>query len=830
MDPVRSARAQPARVALALRDRARETPDRVAAWDVSRSLTYAELDALVGALALRIAERRDVLGPCGVIPLVVGRDVGSLVAINAAIRAGVPFAPLDASLAPAALAGLLHRIDDPAVAVVAHDGLAGALPAGVAAMSALGRPGDELDPAQVDAGSMGRLLFTSGSSGEPKGVVSSWQSIDGFVDDPLLAPPPGVDDHRALGAAPMSFAAGVVTALRPALGTAVSILDPNAHDPVDLLERIDADRLNTIALVPSHIVTVLDRWPAGRRLESVRSMMAFGEPLEWSMVPVMRRLLPDTAVVVNVYGATEGGRPGIAMLIGAATPTGAGRVPLGRPIDATSIRLEPISDDPDDPVEIVACGPRVAQGYWRDPELTARVFGEDPDGTRFWRSGDLVRPDVNGLLGFVGRRDNVVKINGKLVEPSEPERVLGDQPGIRRAVVLVQPAPRGGQRLVAHVETVDDPTPDPAEVRRAVSEQVAAHLVPAVIVRHERLPITGRGKIDRQALLAADAVPWHRPSSGRAPTLNEAAVLAVAAEVLGSSGFGPDDDLWDLGLDSLGATELLSTLQDFGWQSLPESVLLEHRSAAAIAALRGRAVPSGAPIWLNTAGTGPTVLCVLGPSSDALTFRRLAQELAPDRPVGILRQFDPAAPAAPLRNVPDIAAGVRRAAEAGPVGRPAVVVGYSGSGVVAYELSRQLANDGVEVAVVLLDAPAGASTGVLMNGRDTATVALGRRLRRGARQALVRALPAGTLPQRERAFALFDLASKAAQEYVLPPSDVPVTLFRARHGGLPGLAESWREAATDVTVIDLDCDHDSILGAPHIGIVAEYIRGATGRG
>ena len=141
-------------------------------------------------------------------------------------------------------------------------------------------------------------------------------------------------------------------------------------------------------------------------------------------------------------------------------------------------------------------GPRVAMGYWRDRALTARAFGVDTDGTRFWRSGDLVRPDDEGLLHFVGRRDNVVKINGKLVEPSEPERVLGSIPGVRRGVVLVQPAPRGGSRLVAHLEVDDTGAPTPAEVRTAVVDRVAAHLVPAVLVRHDHLPLTERGKVD----------------------------------------------------------------------------------------------------------------------------------------------------------------------------------------------------------------------------------------------------------------------------------------------------------------------------------------------
>ncbi len=825
MDPVGVSSAQPSRVAVALREQARQSPERAAVWDLNRRITYAELDALVGALALRIAEARGDLGEYGVLPLVVGRGVASVVTINAAIRAGVPFAPVDTGLPPAALASILHRLDDPQVAVVADPAPTTRLPGGIRVIPALQPTREALDPQPVDAAALGRIIFTSGSSGEPKGVMVSWFCMDSYVDDPVLRPAPDVDD-RALNLAPMSFAMGALAAMRPALGTAVSTLDPNALDPLDLLERVDADRLTSVALVPSHVASVVDRWPAGRRLESVRAVNAYGEALEWPMVAAMRPLLPQTSVIVNYYGSTETVIAATYLVIDAATPLGTGRVPMGRPATSDRVRLEPVpglEGDRDAPQELVVRTPRLSMGYWRDEEATARAYGRDPDGTPFWRTGDLVRADADGVLHFVGRADNVVKINGKLVEPSEPERALGAIAGIRRAVVLVQPSPRGGQRLVAHVEVDPASGLEPAEVRRVVADQVAPHLVPAVLVRHAALPLTARDKVDRQALLRAEPEPWHRQSSDRPATLNEAAVLSVAAEVLGFDGFGPDDDLWELGLDSLGATELLATLTDFGWAALPESVLLEHRTAAAIASLRGQFVPAGDAIWLNTEGGGPLVACVLGPSSDALTFRRLAQELAPDHPVGILRQFDPAGTADVPRTVTEIAASVRRSAERGPTARPAVVVGYSGSGVVAYDLARQYAADGVDVHVVLIDAPAGART-VIDQGRFGGNGALAARLRRSARQALVRALPAAALPQKERAYARFDLAGKASQEYQPPVTDLPVTLFRATHSGLPDLEDAWTGTTPNLTVIELDCDHDAILGTPHVGVIADHVR------
>ena len=812
--------ASPSRIALALQERARLTPDRLAAWDIQRSLTYADLDARVSALALRMAERREDLGPAGILPILVAHDLGSLVALHAAIRAGIAFAPLDAGLPAAALASILHRLDDPRVVVAAGPA---ALPADVDVIDRLLAGEGSIDPAQVAPDAPARVIFTSGSTGEPKGVVSSWRSIDGVVDDPVLAPPPGLADPRAAVMAPMSFAAGVMSAIRPALGTAVVVLDPNAHDPVDLVDRMDRDRLTTIAVVPSHIPAVLDRWTSGRRLEAVRSMMTFGEALEWSMVPVMRRLIPESAVVVNVYGASEGGI-NFALAITSDTPLGSGRVPLGRPISPNVVRLDPIAADGDDLLEVVARGPRVAMGYWRDPELTARAFGVDADGVRFWRSGDLVRLDGTGLAHFVGRRDNVVKINGKLVEPSEPERILGEVDGIRRAVVLVQEAPRGGQRLVAHVEVEADSPVTAGETRAALTEQVAPHLVPAAIVRHDRLPLTDRGKVDRQALVRAPVEPWRDRGSERSPEAFEVAALDVVAGILGYRGIGPDDDLWEAGLDSLGATELLSTLQDFGWPAMPETILLENRTVSALNQLRPGFVPPADALWLNSEAEGEPVVCVLPPAGDALTFRMLAQAIGPSRPVGIVRQFDPSSTSTPLRTVPQIAASVRAETAAFVDGRAHTVVGYSGSGVVAYEYARQAAERGVECRVVLLDSPAGAATIEAM-AVDRTAAPLPRRLRRAARQAWLRALPPMSMPQRERAYALYEIAGDAMAAYRPTSSSVAVTLFVARDGGLAGLDADWERFAGKLDVVHLDCDHFQILGPPHVDVVARAIRG-----
>ncbi len=810
----------PCRIAQALIDHAAADPDRVIMWDRERALTYAQLDGLVGTLAAELDQRRGLLGPSGLVPMVVGRDVASAVAVHAALRAGVGFVPIDSALPPAAVERLLGRIDDPQVAVVATAAYAGTLPSGIEAVVVPSDPGPGIGPRPVERDGIGMVTFTSGSSGEPKGVISPWWAFESYWAPMSAATPAGATDYRAVSLLAPSFAAGVVTVLRPAFGAAVSIVDPTSLDPMSLLETFDRERLNLVVLVPSLVASVMSRWPAGRRLEAVDTVLVFGEPLEWPMVETLRSILPEHAVIVNSYGATETVVIVAECRITSDTPTGAGRVPLGRPLTPGRIRLEPLSPEPDAPTEMVVVGD-VAAGYWRDPDLTAASFGQDPDGTRFWRSGDLARVDAQGQLHFVGRRDNVVKINGRLVEPSEPELVLAGLRGIERAVVLVQESPRGGPRLVAHVEVDDQVSVSPPQVRAALAAQVAPHLVPAVIVRHDRLPVTDSGKVDRQALMTAVPVPWHEQVSDRTASAFERAVLDVAAAILGNAQLGPDDDLWDAGLDSLGATELLAALQDFGWPALPESVLLDHRTAGALDALRAAVVPSGKTIWLHEQAAGDPVLCVLPPSSDALTFRRLAQEIGDAGPIAIVRQFDPASWTAPPRTVDNIVEAMLDGLQGRVDGRPLCVVGYSASGVVAYELGRRLHDVGQSVRVVLLDSPAGAATNQRMSA-VAPTVA--RRMRATARQAWLRALPPSTLPQRERSYAYYDVATTAAEQHVPATSTVPTTLFWTTHGGIPELADTWSAFSSDLTVVGLDCDHTGILAEPHVATVAALIR------
>ena len=813
------------RIAQALIDRARSDPDRVILWDRERALTYAQLDALVGTLAADLKDRRDLLGPTGLVPMVVGRDVASAVAVHAALRAGVGFVPIDASLPPAAVERLLARVDDPRLSVVTSPDQVAVLPHGVDALLVPHEAGPQVGVTPVDPDGVAMITFTSGSSGEPKGVVSPWWVFDAYWTPMSAATPVGATDYRAVSLLPPSFAAGVVTLLRPAFGAAVSIIDPSAHDPMSLLETFDRERLNLVVLVPSLVASVMSRWPTGRKLDAVDTVLVFGEPLEWPMVETLRSILPEHAVIVNSYGATETVVIVAERRIDSRTPIETGRVPLGWPVTPGRIRLEPLSGDPDAPTEMVVVG-EIAAGYWRDDDLTSRSFGQDPDGTRYWRSGDLARIDETGQIHFVGRRDNVVKINGRLVEPSEPERVLGGLPGIRRAVVLVQDGPRGASRLVAHVEIDADSALTPSAVRAELAAQVAGHLVPAVLVRHERLPEGAAGKIDRQALMTVEPTPWHERSSDRSPTTFETALLDVAAGIVGNREIGPDDDLWDAGLDSLGATELLATLQDFGWPAMPESVLLEHRSAAALDALRSGLLPTGDVIWLDAQAGADPVVCVLPPSGDALTFRRLAQEIGSGRPVAIVRQFDPTSANVPLRSVDEIV--VAMLDDLGPRvrGRAAVIVGYSASGVVAYEVASRLFAEGNSSRAVLLDAPAGAATDKRM--RAVAPTAA-RRMRTAARQAWLRALPPVTLPQRERAYALFELATRAAERHVPSRSSVPTTLFRAARGEIPALADSWSAFASDLAVVDLDCDHTGILGWPHVTAVADRVRASGAR-
>jgi acyl-CoA synthetase (AMP-forming)/AMP-acid ligase II/thioesterase domain-containing protein len=807
---------RPSAIAELLRQQASARPDAPAAWDGRRTLAMAELDALAGTLAARLLEALPPAGPGRPILPIIGRyGVESVVAVHAAVRAGQAHSVLESSTPAAMIAEILTRMGRPPVVVITSSEQAALLPDGVRPLLVPDEPEDDVEPQPVAGDDLAFVIFTSGSTGRPKGVMWPWDELPRRNVE-LLIDPDDPDPAPVMQVSPTSFVAGYLRTLVPALGSPVSIINPVGLDPVALLERVDRERIRVVLAVPSLANSVVGRWAPGRRLEHVRELHVGGETVEWEYVPGLRTLLRDDAIIANRYGSSEVAGA-LRFDVPSDMPVGTGPVPLGRPVLSARVWLEPVDPtQPDGPREILIGGTSVSLGYLGDPELTAARFGRDESGGRYWRSGDIARYDEQGLVHRIGRVDDMVKIRGKLVEPSEPQGALRAMPGVRNAIVLPHAGAEGAVRLVGHVELEEGAALTAAQVRSHVATRVAPHLVPHLLVRHDRIPVNERGKTDRSALLSQPLVPWRTATPRPVANEEERFACSAAGRVLDLADVQPDDDLWELGLDSLSAVELTVILEDAGWRSLEPAMLLDHRSPAALARLATRSIRPTQAVWLNRDGTRPPVFCIPGAGGTSMAFRWVATALGPDQPMLVVEPRGLHSPGRPDRTVQAAATSAMAHIEPHLGDRPVVLVGYSGGGVVAFEIAHRLRERGTPTRVLLLDAAAGGTT-----MPPQPWPGLVRASKRAAMRTWLRVFPASTVPREQRYRAFYHLGGAAARRYELPTDQIPVTLIHPRGSAL---AAQWRARVREVTTIEVGGDHYSMLEPPHASDVARSIR------
>lgn len=682
-------------------------PDAEALGDSNGVVTYGTLVDCVARTAAALGDLRATA------PVVVRCDWGidSVVNVLAVLWAGGAVVPLSMEDPQSRVEEVVHRVR-------AHDVVGpGASGPGRAGTGELAE-GAGIEPLRRAADPTGAVFFTSGSLGRPKGVVRSVLDIDRHIErelanGDLFAP------QRTAMFMPLHFAGGFTTTMGGlAAGRFTSLVDARHLSRAALDELLRERRIERLHLAPSLLHTLATSASPGG-LASVREIWVGGEVLDAADVELVRQRLPHVVVLCSYYAASEltavlavhrielGPRHSDHAAENseenALERSGDSlRVPIGRPRNPSGIRVDQVPDA-EGWGELVVRG-EVAQYYIDDDALTAERFGADDDGVRFWRTGDLVHLDSNGVLWPRGRRDDVVKINGRLVAPLEAELILRGLTGVRDAVVTTRRRPSGVFQLVAHV-VVDEGTTSDA-LRSAMRRVLPAHLIPGVLMRHDSLPVTDRGKTDSAALRAMDVVPWRSsvPTGVIGPRLSM--VCAEVALVLDLDEVMPDDRLWDLGLDSLRALEIVTSLSEMtGVDIDPSSVvgLSTCRELVALAASASSQRPSHI-VAINDTGDRRPIFAVAGAGGTALAFRFLASELGARQPLVVFEQYglhhrvraDRTIDAVAKRNLADL----RRRQPTGPY----MLMGYSWGGLVAQHMASILLAEGHNVLLVLLDA------------------------------------------------------------------------------------------------------------------------------
>ncbi|WP_206795353.1 non-ribosomal peptide synthetase, partial [Amycolatopsis sp. MtRt-6] len=558
-------------------------PDAVALVGPAGRLTYAEVDRLAGRLADSLVARG--IGPESLVAIKLRDRVHSVLTMLAVMRAGGGYLPVDPTYPPdrlkAVLEGAAPRLvvsDSADLGVESTDAppVFEFDPDAAGREPGAGHAGLRQAEKSLSADNLAYVVYTSGSSGAPKGVAVSHAGIETLVREQSarfdLAP-----GDRVLQFASLGFDASVseiwVTLLA---GATLVCSDGERILPGEELVRVIGEfGVTHVTLPPSALLAMAPEDLPGTTIVVAGEECPAHLAAQWGR---NRRL-------INAYGPTE-----TTVCATMSDPLGSAAVSLGRPLAGRGVyvldgvlRRVPVGVVG----ELYVSGVGLARGYVGRGGLTAERFVADPfggGGGRMYRTGDLVRWGAGGVLEFVGRADAQVKIRGFRVEPGEVEVALRGLPGVAQAVVVAE-GEVGARRLLGYVTAEPGAVVDGDGLRRALSAGLPEYLVPAVITVLDRFPLTANGKVDRGAL----PVPGAAVVAGRAPrTRHERVLCAAYADALGLESVGIDADFFDLGGDSILAIKLISAARQAGLAIKPRDIF-RQRTVVRLAAVAGQA-------------------------------------------------------------------------------------------------------------------------------------------------------------------------------------------------------------------------------------------------
>ncbi|KOU34160.1 peptide synthetase [Streptomyces sp. WM6378] len=865
------------------------TPDAIAVSCGTRQWTYAQLDEA----AIRIAHGLIGAGvrPGSTVGIAMDRSPETLATVLGVGKAGATCVPLDVSYPSARLATMVAQADP--VRILTHEAHAHLFEESsrllyvADLLAAEPAPGGEPELPDITGEAVAYLLFTSGSSGEPKGVELPHRVLANYMEWQIPSAS-GAAGGKTLQFAPLSFdvAFQEIYSTLCGGGTLQLLAEDERKDMPALLRLLDREEVERVFMPYVALQQLAETSQAlGIRPAALRVVISSGEQLR--ITDEIRQFCaarPDT-VLENQYGPTE------THLLTHHTMTGDPALfpdlpPVGVPVDGIELHLldglmRPVP--PGAKGEIYVGGVCLAHGYRNRPDLTEQRFVPDPSGepgARLYRTGDLARVMPDGNLVWLGRVDSQVKVRGFRVELAEVELAIAKlaeeeaASGIREAAVVSRRRESGDAFLAAFL-VGDADVVDLDEVRSRLRAVLPDYMMPSHLEWLASLPLTPSGKRD-DALLRR--MPLATPSSDATPPADEheKALVGVLAELLELPTVGVRDNFFDIGGTSLTAMRLVMTIEKRYGVNVPLSAFVAAPTVAGLAQhLRGSgsAARFDPVVPIRTVGDKPPLFLVHPLGGHVLCYVRLARHLPQDQPVYALQASGTVAGTEPLSSIPEMAAGyleaVRRVCPEGPY----MIGGWSFGGFIAFEMARQLRRSDPDAlhGTVLID-PIAVKQGErpdvadhsllewffwellwMERGGTAPVVSLPDGLEEEAKFDFIveHATQAGVLPAGSsratvrRLFEMFRAHWQAILTYQPEPVDGDVVLLRATselpeilqpmHGAAQSLhtdpTNGWGDLTTGrLQVVDVPGDHLVLLEEPHVNVVAEKVAEAMTAG
>jgi len=559
----------------------------------------------------------------------------------------------------------------------------------------------------ISADNLAYVVYTSGSTGLPKGVLIEQRGLQRLVAWHQETGLTTEKDH-VLHSKPLSFDASYAELIRCFVVGATMVIIPEKFqkDVAATASIIQNYEVTNFSIVPSMLAYLLDEPPL-KKCHALKTLSVGGEALS---ADLRDRVLEELNVkLINFYGPTE--TTIVVMGKHCERDTSESSVPIGRPIANAKTyildsNLQPVPIGC--PGELLIGGDCVGRGYLNRPELTAEKFIPNPFGNGLlYKTGDLVRYLPNGDIEFLGRIDTQVKMHGLRIELGEIESQLKEYPGVSKAVVLLRKDKTGNEHLVGYIVTESKEKTSLTELSDFLKKRLPDYMVPRAYLFLDAIPITPTGKLDSKALLALNPDQLGSECEFVAPrTSVEEKIAAIWNEILGLEKIGVHDNFFNSGGDSLNAVQLFCRFEETFGRKLPLATLFRAPTIAQLADLITSDNEKNewvSLVHIRSSGTKPPLFFVHSHEGNVVGYYDLAQQLGDDQPIYGLqaRGLDGVMPM-DIKRFEEMAHNyIEEIKQVQPHG-PYYLSGFCLGGNLAFEMAQQLLAAGEKVELFFL--------------------------------------------------------------------------------------------------------------------------------